>query len=47
MLRDDVAAGVGLARTERPTPFVRSNLPRAASLGDHGPAIGSRDGNLK
>ncbi len=43
MLRDDVAASVGLARTEQATPYVRSNLPRAHSLGDHGPAIGRHD----
>ncbi len=43
MLRDDVAAKVGLARIGHVSPTVRSNLPGPKSLGDHGPAVGPRD----
>jgi hypothetical protein len=38
-LRDDVAASLGLAKLDRPTPLVWSGLPGPRAPFDHGPAL--------
>ena len=39
-LRNDVADHLGLRRTERTAPLIRSGLPGPAATLDHGPALG-------